>query len=176
MNEKELIKKSRFLSLILRHEPEKLGLTLDKNGWVPLYQLLSKMDMDMTTLEEIVATNDKKRFEFNGDKTRIRACQGHSVEVDLQLNRRTPPEFLYHGTQRAFLDSIKKEGLVKGKRNHVHLSADIATATKVGNRHGSKTVVLTIKSGEMYTDTFKFYISTNNVWLTDFVPYKYIII
>jgi putative RNA 2'-phosphotransferase len=176
MNEKELVKKSRFLSLVLRHKPEEIGLVLDEHGWVRVDQLLPKMDMDMVTLKEIVATNNKRRFEFNYNMTEIRACQGHSIEVDLQLSRRCPPEFLYHGTQRAFLDSIKKEGLVKGKRNHVHLSADIETATKVGSRHGSKTVVLTIKSGEMYQDTFKFYLSTNDVWLTDYVPYKYIII
>ena len=174
MNEKELIKKSRFLSLILRHEPEKVGLKLDDKGWANVEELLKKANYSLDLLEEIVATNNKKRFEFNENKTKIRACQGHSIDVDLDLKEVAPPTFLFHGTQTDFITSIHKNGLSKMKRNHVHLSADRETAEKVAIRRGEKFAILTIASEQMHIDGHKFYQSTNGVWLTDNVPTKYI--
>jgi putative RNA 2'-phosphotransferase len=174
MNDKELTKKSKFLSLVLRHKPEEIGITLDENGWTNVSELLKKIDISRESLDEIVATNSKKRFEFNDNGTKIRACQGHSVEVDLKLEPKSPPAILYHGTSNAFIDSIKKEGLKPKSRNHVHLSIDKETALKVGQRHGGKTVILVIKAEEYHKDGAEFYLSNNGVWLAKEVPYKYI--
>jgi len=172
--QQDLIKISKFLSLVLRHKPEEINLTLDKNGWADVDELLKKANFDVDTLIEVVDTNDKKRFSFNEDMTKIRANQGHSINIDLQLEACQPLECLYHGTATRFIDSIKQQGLVKGKRQFVHLSATPEIATKVGSRHGVP-VVLKIESMKMYNDGFKFYLSNNGVWLTNNVPINYII-
>ena len=169
---------SKFLSLILRHKPETIGLKLDEHGWISVSLLLEQMnkngrDIDLKELEHIVETNDKKRFEFNADKSKIRASQGHSLGVDLQYEAQTPPDILYHGTAITSLDSIKESGLSKTKRDHVHLSSDINTATKVGGRHGSP-IIFHVLAGEMVKEGYKFYESTNGVWLTDHVPSKFL--
>ena len=169
---------SRFLSNVLRHKPDNLGITLDKNGWTDVVELLLKLDEKgkTTTLKElitIVETNDKKRFEFSEDGERIRASQGHSVKVDLKLKNERPPTKLYHGTPNKFVDSILSKGLDKMKRHAVHLSEDIVTADKVGSRRGNA-VILEIQSARMFIDGYKFQQSTNGVWLTDSVPAKYI--
>ena len=171
MNNKHI---SKFLSLVLRHQPEALGVTLDKEGWTPVNELLEKMQqkgmkVDLPKLQEVVATNDKKRFAFSADGTKIRASQGHSLPVDLGLTPMTPPPVLYHGTATQNLSAILKEGLRAQSRQHVHLSADTTTALKVGSRHG-KAVVLLVKSAEMHGQGHQFYQSANGVWLTDFVP------
>jgi putative RNA 2'-phosphotransferase len=174
MNDKELTKKSKFLSLVLRHKPEEIGLKLNAEGWTNTQELCRLAHITMTELEEIVATNNKKRFEFSEHKDKIRACQGHSIEVDLKLEPKDPPAYLYHGTSDRFIESIKKNGLRPQERNHVHLSADEETAKKVGQRHGGKTVILMVKSEEYHKDGGVFYLSNNGVWLTKEVPYKYI--
>lgn len=170
---------SKFLSLVLRHKPETIGLMLDENGWADVSELLEKFNASGTTLtfdelKVIVDENSKKRFAFNDDFTKIRANQGHSIEVDLKLQSKTPPAILYHGTALKNLDSIKEKGLLKGERQHVHLSDNIATATQVGSRHG-KPIVLEIDTAAMLADGHVFYLSENKVWLTDFVPAKYIV-
>lgn len=169
----------KFLSLVLRHNPETIGIKLDENGWASVDELLQGLKkanrkISMETLEEIVETNDKKRYSFNEDKTKIRANQGHSIDVDLNLKEQTPPRVLYHGTAEASFENIKKFGLVKQNRNHVHLSLDVETATKVGKRHG-KPIILEINAEAMDKDGYKFYLSENGVWLTDNVPIKYIL-
>lgn len=178
MNEQQKKKISKFLSLILRHQPEIINLTLDKNGWANVDELKEKcsknnMDFTLEELDEVVETNDKKRFIFNEDKTKIRANQGHSIDIDLALKPQQPPEFLYHGTAQNNVDSILEKGIEKRSRQHVHLSLDKETATKVGMRHG-KPVILTIRTGKMYEDGVLFYLSENKVWLTDFIESKYI--
>ncbi|WP_419869322.1 RNA 2'-phosphotransferase [Chryseobacterium sp. CT-SW4] len=178
MNEKETKRISKFLSLILRHEPETINLSLDKNGWAEVKELLEKsakkkMNITFEELEEVVATNNKKRFAFNEDKTRIRASQGHSIEIDLALVPQQPPEFLYHGTAEKNISSILEKGIEKRNRQHVHLSSDKETAMKVGMRHG-KPVILTIRTGKMFEDGISFFFSDNKVWLTDYVDAKYI--
>jgi putative RNA 2'-phosphotransferase len=169
---------SKLLSLVLRHQPETIGIVLDPQGWTDVGTLLRKMQakgmpVDLPLLKQVVATNDKQRFAFNPDFSRIRANQGHSVAVDLGLTPVPPPEYLYHGTAEASLSAILAEGLRKQSRRHVHLSADIPTAIKVGGRHG-KPVVLLVKSGEMHRLGNPFYRSENNVWLTDFVAPEYL--
>lgn len=169
---------SIFISLVLRHEPEAAGITLDEHGWAEVDELISGINstgrkIDMDILEEIVRTDSKQRYSFNDDKTLIRANQGHSIPVDVELEERTPPEFLYHGTASRFLDSIMQEGLKPMSRLYVHLSKDQETAATVGRRHG-KPVVLKIGSGEMHKDGIPFYLSQNGVWLTKFVDQKYI--
>jgi len=178
MNEKETKSVSKFLSLVLRHSPEKIGLKLDENGWADVNELIEKCTkkgnrLDAELLDYVVENNDKKRFAFNEDKTKIRASQGHSISVDLNLTETEPSEYLYHGTVGKFLENIKKEGLQKMSRQHVHLSKDRETAVKVGSRRGIPQI-LSIRSGQMHRDGFKFYLSENNVWLTDEVPTKYI--
>jgi putative RNA 2'-phosphotransferase len=175
---KDLVQSSKLLALVLRHRPDKIGLQLDENGWAATDELLSKLNehrfpFDFELLKMVVETNDKQRFIFSDDLSKIRANQGHSVEVDLDLPSKTPPSFLYHGTAEKNLDSIKKQGLHKANRHHVHLSAETDTAMKVGGRHG-KPVVLKVHSGEMRMDGFQFFQSENGVWLTDSVPSKYL--
>jgi putative RNA 2'-phosphotransferase len=179
MNSDQRTKYSKFLSLVLRHEPAKIGITLDGAGWVPVAELLAAcarhhVEITPEALEEIVATSDKKRFAFSDDGQRIRANQGHSVTVDLDLPPARPPEVLYHGTVDRFLDSIRQEGLRKGERHHVHLSADENTATKVGERRG-KPVILRIAAGRMHAEGHPFFLSANGVWLTEHVPPGYIL-
>ena len=167
--------RGRFLALVLRHKPEEVGLALNEGGWANVEDLLVKMSLTQSLLDEIVETNNKKRFEYSEDKKMIRACQGHSIDVDLQLKPKKPPVFLYHGTSDKYLSSIEKEGLKSKNRNHVHLSEDRVTAEKVGKRHGGKTVILKIKAEEyQYNTGAKFYQSTNGVWLTEEVPLEYI--
>lgn len=178
MNEKAAKNISKFLSLVLRHSPETINLKLDENGWADVEELMEKCskngnELNTDLLDYVVVNNDKKRFAFNEDKTKIRASQGHSISVELNLNEVEPSEFLYHGTVEKFLENIQKEGLQKMSRQHVHLSKDRDTAIKVGGRRGVPQI-LTVKSGEMFKDGFKFYLSENNVWLTDEVPPKYI--
>ena len=181
MNEKTAKSLSKFLSLVLRHSPETISLKLDENGWADVEELIEKCSKNGNSLNPLTAellnyvveNNDKKRFTFNEYKTKIRASQGHSISVELNLAETEPLEYLYHGTVGKFLDSIKKEGLQKMSRQQVHLSKDRETAANVGSRRGVPQI-LTVRSGEMFKDGFKFYLSENNVWLTDEVPAKYI--
>lgn len=171
----ELQKTSRFLSLILRHKPEVVGITLDGKGWADVSELITgvnrdgKYFLDMETLEKIVRDDEKKRYSFSADRKKIRANQGHSIKVDVELKKSPPPEFLWHGTAEKYVDSINKEGLRPKSRLYVHLSADVETAEKVGSRHG-KPVIYRISSGEMYRQGYDFYLSENGVWLADFIP------
>jgi len=170
-------KLSKFISLVLRHKPEAAKITLDEHGWANVEELLAGVHdtgrkIDRNMLEEIVKTDHKQRYSFNQDKTLIRANQGHSIPVDVELEEQEPPEFLYHGTAGRFLNSILAEGLKPMGRLYVHLSKDIETAVKVGKRHGNP-VVLKIKAGEMWRDGMKFYLSRNSVWLTGYVDKKY---
>ena len=178
MTEQDKKRIGKFLSLVLRHDPAKIGLELDDQGWANVKELIEKCKkhryhFSMEDLIEIVETNDKQRYSFNEKRNKIRANQGHSIDIDLALTPVEPPEFLYHGTATRFLSSIMEQGIVKGSRQHVHLSKDKETAVKVGSRHG-KPVVLTIMSGRMYEEGILFYQSDNGVWLTDYVDVKYI--
>jgi putative RNA 2'-phosphotransferase len=169
---------SKFLSLVLRHKPAQIGLLLDENGWASTDELIEKVNakgnsLDIDLLNEIVETNDKKRFAFNEDKTKIRASQGHSIEIDLNIQPILPPDVLYHGTATRFVESIMQQGLQKQQRQHVHLSEKLETATAVGARHG-KPVILIVGAKQMHEDGFLFYKSENNVWLTDNVEVEYI--
>ena len=173
-----LVRLSKYLAKHLRHAPHELGLTLQPGGWVPVDDLLNAarrhgFPISYDDLVECVETNDKQRFAFDVSGELIRANQGHSVEVDLQLEEREPPETLYHGTVERFLPSILKDGLIRGKRHHVHLSKDVETATKVGARRG-KPVILKVDAGRMHRDGHKFFLSANGVWLTDAVPPGYL--
>ena len=174
MNEKDTTRISKFLSLVLRHQPQLIGINLDEQGWVNVDKLLKQAHqhgqlITMEVLNHVVETNAKKRFAFSGDKQRIRASQGHSVKVALGYEPQVPPEVLYHGTGSQSVESILKSGLEKRSRQHVHLSADIDTAIKVGSRHG-KPVVLNVLASEMNRKGYVFYLSANGVWLTDEVP------
>lgn len=179
MNEHSIKKTSKFLSLILRHSPETIHLSLDENGWADVMDLIKLCNkhqhkLDLEQLQYIVNSNDKKRFAFNEDQTKIRASQGHSIAINLGLNISTAPDTLFHGTVDRFLNHIKLEGLLKMNRQHVHLSQELETAIKVGNRRG-QAIILTIQSGIMQQDGFQFYLSDNGVWLTECVPPQYII-
>ena len=163
---------------MLRHKPETIGLSLDENGWANVRDLLEKVNtsgtpLDFATLQIIVDTNDKKRFSFNEDKTQIRANQGHSIEVELNLTQQVPPAILYHGTAHKNLEAIQQNGLLKMSRQHVHLSTSEATAKQVGSRHGTP-IVLTVNAGSMHEHQFVFYLSENGVWLTPHVPASFI--
>jgi putative RNA 2'-phosphotransferase len=178
MTEKDKKHISKFLSLVLRHQPELIGLTLDANGWADVNELIQaaatkEVHFTQAQLEEIVATNDKKRFIFSPDKKQVRANQGHSIQVELDLKTQEPPAILYHGTVEKFMDSIMAQGLQKMERQHVHLSATVAIAEQVGGRRG-KPIVLRVQAGQMQADGFVFYLSENQVWLTAEVPPKYI--
>ena len=168
---------SKFLSLILRHKPETIGIKIDEHGWADVSELISGISktrpFDMKMLEEIVRTDSKQRYSFNEDKTLIRANQGHSIPVDVELEKKTPPEFLYHGTGEKFVSSIDKEGLLSKSRLYVHLSKDTETAVKVGSRHG-KPVVYRVEAGKMADDGYEFFLSVNGVWLTKAVPAEYL--
>lgn len=178
ITEKENTRISKFLSLVLRHQPETIGINLDENGWADVNGLILKLNVNglavtKEILDHVVETNSKKRFAYNEDRTMIRASQGHSVSVDLGYEPKEPPVILYHGTASQFVDSIFKCGLQKGSRHHVHLSENIETATKVGQRHG-KPVIFEVAAGQMFEDGFAFFVSENSVWLTDSVPVKYL--
>lgn len=177
--DRALVRTSRFLSKVLRHAPESVGLRLDDAGWVDVAELLAAaaragVPLDRPTLQRVVAENDKQRFALSADGVRIRASQGHSVPVELGLAPVAPPDVLFHGTADRNLESIRAQGLVPGRRTHVHLSADEATAVNVGRRHG-RPVVLRIASGEMHRAGHAFFRSDNGVWLTDAVPPGHIV-
>lgn len=176
MSNKSDTKISKFLSLVLRHQPEVAGLELDENGWVDIDTLIEGCkkagnSISREQLETVVAESDKQRFIIDGDL--IRANQGHSVKIDLELKPVMPPEVLFHGSVDKFMEKIMAEGLQKMNRHHVHLSPDMATAIKVGSRRGTP-VILKIDSAAMYRDEHKFMRSANGVWLTDNVPPSYI--
>lgn len=168
---------SKFISLILRHKPETIGITLDEHGWANVDELIEGVSktriFNMEMLEEIVRTDEKQRYSFNEDKTLIRANQGHSIPVDVELEKKEPPRYLYHGTAEKYRESIERQGLIPKSRLYVHLSKDIETAIKVGSRHG-KPVVYKVSAGSMHDDGFDFYQSVNGVWLTLKVPTRYL--
>ena len=168
---------SKYISLILRHHPEIADVTLDSHGWAKVSDLIAGINktrhIDMAMLEEIVANDKKGRYSFSEDKKYIRANQGHSINVDVELEEHEPPEILYHGTGERFTKSINAEGLNSGTRLYVHLSPDYDSAVKVGRRHG-KPAVYTVKSGEMFRDGYNFFRSVNGVWMTKEVPVKYL--
>jgi len=179
MSERDLVRLSRFLSLVLRHDPGAIGLTLDAEGWVGVESLLAaarahKVDINRELLEMIVAGDAKTRYSLSEDGGRIKANYGHSVEVDLRLRAQEPPEFLYHGTATRHLDSIKRNGIESGRRRFVHLSIDIPTATVVGERHG-KPAVLKIDARRMHDAGLELYHSESGIWLTRTVPPEYIV-
>jgi putative RNA 2'-phosphotransferase len=169
---------SKFLSLILRHKPDTVGIKLDRNGWADVSGLIAACNqhdcpLSRDTLERIVQENSKKRFHFNEDRTKIRAAQGHSTEVDLGYKNCEPPDILYHGTAGRFLESIRQAGLQKQARHHVHLTENIDTASSVGKRYG-KLALLSVNARQMHLDGHLFFLSENGVWLTDSVPTVYI--
>ena len=172
------VRASKFLSLVLRHEPQKIGLPLDAQGWADIDDLLARLPahgvrLDRDALQQLVRDNDKQRFAISDDGQRIRASQGHSIAVDLGLTALEPPPWLYHGTVPRFLEAIASEGLRPGERQHVHLSPDRATAFQVGSRRGTP-VILSVDAGRMHADGLSFYQSANGVWLTAHVPPRYI--
>ena len=177
MRTRSIQKTSRYLSMILRHRPEVIGITLDEHGWADVDELIAGINkthpLDRKMLEQIVAQDEKQRYSFNEDKTRIRANQGHSVPVDVELEEKEPPRILYHGTGEKYVQSIDRQGLIPKTRLYVHLSSDIPTAQKVGKRHG-KPVVYLVKSLAMYRDGYRFFQSVNGVWLTKEVPVSYL--
>lgn len=169
---------SKYISLILRHKPETIGITLDEHGWANVDELISGISkthtLNMDILEEIVSTDEKQRYSFNEDKTLIRANQGHSVQVDVELNEVKPPEILWHGTGEKYVESIDTQGIISKSRLYVHLSKDVDTAIKVGKRHG-KPALYKVRAWAMYNDGYKFYLSKNGVWLTKEVPVEYLV-
>lgn len=177
MSNKDLESTSKYISLILRHKPETIGITLDEHGWANVDELIAGISkthpINMEVLEYIVAEDEKHRYSFNEEKTLIRANQGHSIPVDVELDEKEPPEILFHGTGEKYVSSIDKEGLISKSRLYVHLSSNVDTATRVGQRHGNP-VIYKVKSGEMYRDGYKFYVSANGVWLTKCVPANYL--
>lgn len=178
ISDKQITHISKFLSLVLRHQPETIGIQLDQNGWTDIDELIKKANnsgikFDREILNHIVATNSKKRFAFNNTFDKIRASQGHSVEIELGYINQKPPGILFHGTSEKSVNSILDTGLEKRSRQHVHLSSDFDTAVKVGQRHG-KPFVFKVLAEQMYNDNFQFFVSDNGVWLTDHVPIKYL--
>ena len=176
--EKRLVKISKFLSLVLRHQPERIGLRLDEQVWVGISELVdgarrAGMELSIELVQEVVQKNDKKRFKISEDGSRIRASQGHSISIHLGLEPVEPPEILFHGTASPFLPSIREKGLTRRSRQHVHLSPDERTATRVGRRHG-KPVVLRIQARRMHDQGYVFFFSENGVWLTGSIPVSYI--
>jgi len=166
------------MSLVLRHKPEAIGLTLDPHGWATVKDLVKclaahGLPLTRAELDVVVGENDKKRFAYNSSKTKIRASQGHSIDIDLELEPLLPPAELFHGTATTSVASILASGLQSRSRQHVHLSLDIETATRVGSRHG-RPVVLTVDAAAMHGDGYKFYRSANEVWLTDEIPAGYL--
>ncbi|MCR5824110.1 MAG: RNA 2'-phosphotransferase [Lachnospiraceae bacterium] len=174
VSEKEI---SKFISLILRHKPETVGISLDEHGWADVKELIAGVNkqypLDEELLKKIVAEDEKQRYSFSEDGRLIRANQGHSIPVDVELKKCTPPDVLWHGTGKKYVNSIDEQGLLPKSRLYVHLSADPETARKVGKRHGTP-VVYEIDTKEMVNDGFDFFISVNGVWLTKSVPVKYL--
>lgn len=178
MSSERTTRVSKFLSLILRHEPAKFGVVLDEGGWTPVDALLAACErhghpLDRADLNQIVATSDKQRFAFDASGERIRASQGHSVDIELGYEPAAPPARLYHGTATRFLEAIRAGGLLKMQRHHVHLSADEVTARAVGQRHG-KPAVLLIDAAAMAAEGAAFFLSANGVWLVEHVPARFI--
>ncbi|ANH83700.1 RNA 2'-phosphotransferase [Niabella ginsenosidivorans] len=178
MDQEKCINISKFLSLVLRHKPETIDIQLDENGWADIDTLIERSNnygvaFNKEMLQYIVATNSKKRFAFNDTIDKIRASQGHSVNVELGYASQKPPEILYHGTSERSVPSILNSGLEKRNRQHVHLSCAVETAVSVGQRHG-KPFIFKVLAGQMYNDGFLFYLSDNGVWLTDKVPAAYL--
>lgn len=168
----------RFLSLVLRHQPAAAHITLDARGWAQVEDLLkgcarAGKRLDMETLERIVRENNKQRYSFNKDHTRIRANQGHSLAVDVELKTAVPPPFLYHGTAKRFLAEIREHGITRQSRQYVHLSADRQTAQTVGARHGAP-LILAVDAAAMHREGYSFWLSENKVWLCREVPWKFI--
>lgn len=178
-SDKRMRKTSKFISLILRHRPEVIGISLDEHGWADVEELIRGINqggghsLDRDKLEEIVRTDEKQRYSFSPDRTLIRANQGHSVPVDVELEEKTPPDILWHGTGEKHVSSIDEQGLIPKGRLYVHLSSDIETAKKVGSRHG-RPVIYQIDCRQMEEDGFPFYLSVNKVWLTRRVPVSYL--
>ncbi|RYY45647.1 MAG: RNA 2'-phosphotransferase [Chitinophagaceae bacterium] len=177
-SDKQITQISKLLSLVLRHQPETIGIQLDQSGWTDINELIEKANtygvrFDREILNHIVATNSKKRFAFNDTLDKIRASQGHSLEIELGYINQQPPAILFHGTGEKSVQSILQTGLEKGKRQYVHLSSDFDTAITVGQRHG-KPFVFEVLAEQMYHDNFQFFISDNGVWLTAHVPIKYL--
>lgn len=176
-----LTETSKFLSYVLRHQPDAIGIQLDSQGWVTIDELIAAANQsgkhfDRELIQQVVDTNEKKRFTISDDGLRIRAAQGHSTEsVQIDYPQKIPPEFLYHGTATSFVDSIKQQGLIPGQRHHVHLSQSVETAIEVGKRYG-KPHIFTIKAKAMSDAGFLFYCSENNVWLTEKVPVEYLLV
>ena len=174
MSEQEI---SKYIALILRHKPEAIGIALDEHGWADVNELIEGISkthpLTREMLEEIVRTDNKQRYSFNDDHSLIRANQGHSIPVDVELQRTEPPAVLYHGTGEKYVPSIMKEGLIPKTRLYVHLSTDIATALNVGKRHG-RPVIFRIDARKMNEDGCAFFLSANGVWLTKSVPIKYL--
>lgn len=179
MNKKQLDEISKFLSYILRHEPQSIGLQLDTEGWVKIDCLIAgaakeERILDRELILSIVSSSDKNRFSITNDAQYIRAVQGHSTKsVDLQHIEKDPPKFLYHGTATRFLESIRQQGLIAGRRHHVHLSQDRTTAVAVGQRYG-KPEVLKVEALRMHQQGFKLFQAENDVWLTNHVPNYFI--
>jgi len=177
-NTKHIKHISKLMSLALRHRPEVIGISIDEQGWAAVDEVLKGINekgltVDRELLQQVVAGNDKQRFSFSEDQTLIRANQGHSIPVDLQLNPVEPPAILYHGTATDHLPAIRENGLQRQARLHVHLSDKVETARQVGLRHG-KVVILEIEAGKMHAQGYSFYLSANKVWLTDAVPVEFI--
>lgn len=176
-NSNSAVRISRYISMILRHHPEKAGVSLDEHGWADVDALIAGVSkvhpLTRELLEEIVRTDDKQRYSFSEDGTRIRANQGHSVHVDVELARKEPPEYLFHGTGQKYTAFIDRQGLLPRGRLYVHLSSDTETAQKVGVRHGTP-VIYRVASGKMARDGFAFFLSVNQVWLTPIVPAEYL--
>lgn len=167
----------KYIALILRHKPEVIGIALDEHGWANVQELIDGIDkdydFDMSKLEEIVERDTKQRYSFNMDKTLIRANQGHSIPVDVELEKKMPPDVLYHGTAVKYEVAIDAQGLIPKSRLYVHLSADIDTATNVGKRHG-KPVIYKVLAGNMQNEGYDFFLSANGVWLTKRVPAEFL--
>ena len=178
-SDKQMKNTSKFISLILRHKPETIGISLDEHGWADVQELIEGVDrfpgqsLDMETLEEIVRTDAKQRYSFNEDHTLIRANQGHSIQVDVELEEKIPPDVLWHGTGEKFVPSIDAQGLIPKSRLYVHLSSDPQTAKVVGSRHG-RPVIYQVDCRQMTEDGYKYFLSANKVWLTKHVPAKYL--
>ena len=170
---------SKFISLILRHKPDAIDITLDEHGWADVQELIDGInrsgghELDMDMLEEIVRTDEKQRYSFNEDHTLIRANQGHSIPVDVELEEKIPPDILWHGTGEKYVSSIDEQGLIPKSRLYVHLSSDMETARKVGSRHG-KPVIYEIDCRRMTEDGYRFFLSANHVWLIREVPARYL--
>lgn len=173
----DYVKTSRFLSMILRHKPEAIGISVDEHGWANVQELVEGIaktrQFNMKILEQIVREDEKQRYSFNEDRTKIRANQGHSINVDVELTPGTPPEILYHGTGEKYVSSIEEQGLISKNRLFVHLSKDVNTAAKVGARHGTP-VIYEVAAGQMKRGGFEFWLSENGVWLTKKVPIEYL--